>query len=334
MKRSVRVALLTVLLTFCIVGGAFAGGRQERGPDPEAQLSIAGHDQVVIGWSNASISNPWRIEMVRRVEEEARKYRNLTLLITHGEDSAAKQLSDCDDLLARGIDLLMLSPTSIDALNPVVDRAARMNVPLVVVQRETSNRNFTTLVWNDDLQLGSLAGAEMARILGHNGRIAIIEGFAGASSTLGRTQGMENTLRGYPNINILARLPGDYQEAKARSVMEDILTRHPDIDGVIVHSGTMARGALAAIRAAGRAGDIVIVTIGSENHVLKQIAEGNMHSTVMEPVSVGVEGLRQAIRVLEGQSFRKLAPTDSPIVNANNVEDWVRRDWDDDTWVY
>jgi ribose transport system substrate-binding protein len=272
--------------------------------------------------------------MVRRVEEEAKKYTNLTLLITHAQDSAAKQISDCDDLLARGVDLLMLTPTSIDALNPVVDRAARQKIPLVLVQRETSNRNFTSLVWNDDIQLGSLAASEMVRLLGHAGKIAIIEGFPGASSTLGRSRGIKKELELYPNIELLAALPGDYQEAKARSVMEDILTRYPDIDGVIVHSGTMARGALAAIRAAGKAGKIVIVSIGSENHVLKEIAKNNMHSTVMESVSVGVAGLRQAIAILENKPFRKLVPTESPIVNANNVDQWVRMDWADDTWVY
>jgi ribose transport system substrate-binding protein len=324
-----------VSVCFLIAGLVIAEGRKEAAPAEKTErITIEGRTKVTIGWSNASISNPWRIEMVRRVEEEAKKYTNLTLLITHAQDSAAKQISDCDDLLARGVDLLMLTPTSIDALNPVVDRAARQKIPLVLVQRETSNRNFTSLVWNDDIQLGSLAASEMVRLLGHAGKIAIIEGIPGASSTLGRSRGMKKKLELYPNIELLAALPGDYQEAKARSVMEDILTRYPDIDGVIVHSGTMARGALAAIRAAGKAGKIVIVSIGSENHVLKEIAKNNMHSTVMESVSVGVAGLRQAIAILENKPFRKLVPIESPIVNANNVDKWVRMDWADDTWVY
>lgn len=331
-KTTVLFMMVLILLSYPLLGE----GKKEAptGVQKSEQFKIEGKAKITIGWSNASISNPWRIEMVRRVEEEAKKYSNLTLLITHAQDSAAKQLADCDDLLARGIDLLMLSPASLDALNPVVDKAARMNIPLVVVQRETSNRNFTSLVWNDDVQLGLLAAAEMVRLLGHAGKIAVIEGIPGASSTLGRTKGIKKTLELYPNVELLATLPGDYQEAKARSVMEDILTRHPNIDGIIVHSGTMARGALAAIRAAGKAGKIIIVTIGSENHVLKEIARGNMHSTVMESVSVGVFGLRQAIAILENKPFRKFSPTESPIVNATNVHAWVKMDAPDDSWVY
>lgn len=319
MKR-LNIILLVVLLIFGILA---------------THGSVEAQDtEYVIGWSNASIGNPWRIEMVTRVEEELKNHPYVTMYITHAQDSAVKQISDCEDLLARGIDLLMLSPTSMDALNTIVDRAARMEIPCVVVQRETSNRDFTALVWNDDIQLGALAALETSRIIGHSGKVAIIEGFAGSPSALGRTKGSMDVIKLYPDIEVVASLPGDYQEAKARSVMEDILMTNPDLDAVIAQGGTMARGALSAIRAAGKAGEIKIITIGSENYVLKDIARGNMHSTVMETIGVGVEGFHKALKVLEGEGFRKLAPTMSPIVNEFNVEDWVRWDWEDDTWVY
>ena len=296
---------------------------------------VAEEEEFVIGWSNASIGNPWRIEMVERATRRLEEmYPQVTMYVTHAQDSVSRQISDAEDLLARDIDLLMLSPASMDGLNVIVDRAKNQGIPCVVVQRETSNRDFTALVWNDDKQLGALSGLEAARIMGHEGRVGIIEGFAGAPSTMNRNVGIKHSLELYPDIEVVAQLPGDYQEARARSVMEDILLREPDIDAMIIHSGTMARGALSAIRAEGRAGDIKIITIGSENHVLKEIARGNMHSTVMETVGVGADGIDKAMKVLQGEDFNKLFPTLSPIVTPLNVEEWVEWDWDDDTWVW
>lgn len=298
------------------------------------EIKLPAGKKFVVGWSNASMGNPWRIAMVKMVEEEAKKYPSVTLLITNAEDKAAKQISDAEDLMAKGIDILMLSPTTLHGVNPVVDKAAQKRIPLVVVQRETSNRNYTALVWNDDISLGMMAAIEMSRILGNEGKVAVVEGIPGASSTLGRTQGIKAALANYPNIKLVSLQPGDYQEAKALNAMENIMQANPDLEGVISHSGTMARGALKAIKNAGKAGKIKIVSIGSENHVLKEIKRGNMHSTVMEPTRVGVEGFKVALRLLAGEKIPKLNPTFASVVNSYNVDQWVKIDGPDDSWVW
>lgn len=320
----------TFLIIFMAVMGIFLLADWSFAQD----IKLPPGKKFIVGWSNASLGNPWRIAMVKMVEEEAKKYPNVTLLITNAEDKAAKQISDAEDLMAKGINILMLSPTTLHGVNPVVDKAAEKKIPLVVVQRETSNKNYTALVWNDDVSLGIMTVVEMARILGNEGKIAVIEGIAGASSTLGRTQGIKSAITNFPNLKLISLQPGDYQEAKAITAMENIMQANPDLNGVITHSGTMARGALKALKNMGKAGKIVIVSIGSENHVLKEIKRGNMHSTVMEPTRVGVEGFRVALRILAGEKIPKLNPTFAPVVNSYNVDAWVKMEWPDDSWVW
>jgi len=184
------------------------------------------------------------------------------------------------------------------------------------------------------VSLGMMTVVEMARILGNEGKIAVVEGIAGASSTLGRTQGIKSALANFPNLKLVSLQPGDYQEAKAITAAENIIQANPDLNGVITHSGTMARGALKALKNAGKAGKVVVVSIGSENHVLKEIKRGNMHSTVMEPTRVGVEGFRVALRLLAGERLPKLNPTFAPVVNSFNIDAWVKMDGPDDSWVW
>jgi len=297
-------------------------------------IKLPAGKKFTVGWSNASLGNPWRIAMVKMVEEEAKKYPGINLLITNAEDKAAKQISDAEDLMAKGINMLMLSPTTLHGVNPIVDKAAEKKIPLVVVQRETSNKNYTALVWNDDISLGIMAALEMSRILGNEGKVAVIEGISGASSSLGRTQGIKSALANYPNIKLVSLQPGDYQEAKGLTAMENIIQANPDLNGVISHSGSMARGALKALKNAGKAGKIILVSIGSENHVLKEIKRGSMHSTAMESTRVGVEGFRVALRLLAGEKLPKLNPTFAPVVNSYNIDQWVRMDGPDDSWVW
>ncbi|MBM4338703.1 MAG: sugar ABC transporter substrate-binding protein [Deltaproteobacteria bacterium] len=323
--RSRKILLVILCLTATILWAVGANGQD---------IKLPAGKKFTIGWSNASLGNPWRIAMVDMVKEEAKKYPSVNLLITNAEDKAAKQISDSEDLLAKGVDLLMLSPTTLHGVNPVVDKAVEKKVPLVVVQRETSNKNYTALVWNDDVALGTSAFVEMARILGMEGKVAVIEGIAGASSSLGRTQGIKSAAANYPNIKLVALQPGDYQEAKAITAMENIIQANPDLNGLISHSGTMARGALKALKNAGKAGKVIVVSIGSENHVLKEIKRGNMHSTVMEPTRVGVEGFRVGLRLLAGEKLPKLNPTYAPVVNSYNIDQWVKMDGPDDTWVW
>lgn len=325
MKKMQRCTVLAAALVLILAFPTWTIGQD---------IKLPAGKKFTIGWSNASLGNPWRIAMVKMVEEEAKRYPNVTLLTTNAEDKAAKQISDAEDLMAKGINILMLSPTTLHGVNPVVDKAAEKKIPLVVVQRETSNRNYTALVWNDDISLGMMAAIEMSRILGNEGKVAVIEGIPGASSTLGRTQGIKSAMANYPNIKLVSMQPGDYQEAKAITAMENIIQANPDLNGVITQGGTMARGALKALRNAGKAGKVILVSIGSENHVLKEIKRGNMHSTVMEPTRVGVEGFRVALRILAGENLPKLNPTFAPVVNSFNIDQWVKMDGPDDSWVW
>jgi ABC-type sugar transport system substrate-binding protein len=88
-----------------------------------------------IGFSNASVSNTWRVAMYDMMKEEAAKHPNVELLYTDANDNAAKQNSDVDDLLAKGIDALLISPSTEAALNPAIEKAYAKGIPVIVFDR-------------------------------------------------------------------------------------------------------------------------------------------------------------------------------------------------------
>ena len=81
----------------------------------------------VIGFSNASISNPWRVALLHSIEAEVAKHKDVfsKLIITDANDDPTKQIADIQDLVQRNVDVLLVSPATAEALDPVVGRATR-----------------------------------------------------------------------------------------------------------------------------------------------------------------------------------------------------------------
>ena len=103
----------------------------------------------VIGFSNASISNAWRVAFQHGVLWAAGQHADEIekFIVTDANDDPAKQINDIQDLISQGVDLLLIAPATEDALNSVVGRATRQGIPVVLVDRKvTDPENYITFV--------------------------------------------------------------------------------------------------------------------------------------------------------------------------------------------
>ena len=78
-------------------------------------------------------------------------------LVTDANDDPTKQIADIEDLISRGVDLLLIAPATEEALNPVVGRATKQGIPVVMVDRKvTSRENYITFVTASDTAVGRI----------------------------------------------------------------------------------------------------------------------------------------------------------------------------------
>ncbi len=282
------------------------------GPTP----SVA-QDTVLLGMSVSTQSNPFYRSLAEGVAAEAEAL-GVEVTILSADDQLEKQISDVEDLIAAGIDALLINATQDGALG-VVEQAAEAGIPVITLQRGVPSALVTSHIGTNNVLIGQLAAQWLIDRLGGAGKIVVLEGIPGAASSEDRKTGSTPVFEAAPGIEIVAQQTAEYDRATALTVMENILQATPDINAVFCYNDEMAMGALAALEAAGRT-DVIITGIDALPDALEAIAAGRLTMTIRIPVyDMGRLGVRYALEAIQGNMvpLRSVIPIE--FITAENV---------------
>ena len=238
-----------------------------------------------IGFSQGTMNHPWRVAMVEGNQRWAEEnLPNVELIVTDGQNDSGKQVADVESLMAQGIDVLMISPLTAQALTPIVQDVMDAGIPVVALDRKV-NTDVTVYITAQNEPIAALAGQFFADELGEKGNIVQIEGTAGASAADERKRGFEQVITTYPEMKIIATQNADFLRENATKFMEDTLQRFGpgEIQGVYAHNDEMALGAIAAIEAAGRQDEIMVTGLDGQNNAIQAIKDGRLFATFTFP---------------------------------------------------
>ena len=292
-----------------------------------------------IGFSNASETNTWRTALREAIEEEVAKYDNVHLLITDANDSPAKQVSDMEDLLTKRVDGLIIGAANLYVANPILDECEREGIPVVIVDRKVSSEKYDTFVSTDHMY-GAVRGlTKLVELIGGAGKVAVIEGLPGAGPAVERNAGYDAVLEKHPHVEAV-RQAGDWSRASGQRVMENIITAHPDLDGIHFDNGEMAVGGIQAMRAAGitddmmRANQPCLTWLDGYNGGLKMIKSGVGKYTILHPPRLhGLMSVRSMIQIFKGETVPRRQPIALDEITQENVDQFVAMDKPDDYWT-
>ena len=182
------------------------------------------------------------------------------------------------DLLARGVDAVLLSPVESAALMPAARAVMSEGMPLIVMDRDVPTEK-TLFIGQSNVTMGEQVAEVMAKDLGGSGNIVVITGLKGSSPAVDRDKGMKNVLEAHPDIKVLAVGDGEWIREPAVPIMEDFLTAYPNIDAVFAHAEELSWGAQLAIARASRCGDhIKQYTFDGSNAGFKSVKAGTFQS--------------------------------------------------------
>ena len=156
--------------------------------------------------------------------------------------------------------------------------------------------------------------------------ICIINGKEGKTDFVLRSQGFREAIESSGgDYTILAEEYSDSDRTQAQTIMENFLTTYPDIDVVFTASDDFGYGALNALEAAGRAGEIMLVSIDGQQEVLQAIKDGKWDLTVYQtPEMMADKAIEVAQKVLAGEEIDEYNQnTDYYLVTAENVDDYL-----------
>lgn len=292
-----------------------------------------------IGFSNISVVNSWRVQMVRELEQEKTLHPEITdLYITDAGGDVNKQIADVEDLLSKGIDALLLTPTSPDALVPVVQKALDKGIPVIVFNSGLTGGIETSFIGTDEVEFGYANGHWLMQQLNCKGQIIALDGIAGNSISEDRFKGLQKAITECPDPNavkVLSRTPADWAYDKGKIATEQALAAYPQIGGVWSQGGAMTQGAMEAFEAANRP---LVPMTGEDNNGFmkkwKQLAsKGFKGIAASEPTWLSAEALKLALDALNGKPVPKKKLLPVPVITDANLDQYVRADLSDEYWT-
>lgn len=259
----------------------------------------------LIGVSQPNLTEPWRIVMNNEISQEIEKHDNMRVIFSDAAGSPAKQKSDIDKLIDYGIDLLIVSMSDAELLTPKVSEIYQQ-IPVIVLDRDVLGYDYSLFIGLDNEIIGETAGYYVAdHYQGRTVGIMEIMGDVNSVSTKGRTEGFDNVIGGYANIEPLEKLECDWKRDTAQDKMGDYLDRGgrtPDV--IYAHSDDMAYGAYLALHDRGISGvDIIgMDALSGEKGGIELVKKGILVSTYTCPTG-GKEAIQSAVEILSNETI-------------------------------
>ncbi len=220
------------------------------------------------------------------------------------ETDYSRQIEIVDSMVTRHVDALAISATDRTALVAPVKRAMQAGIPVTVFDSGLDVKGYVTFVATDNYGAGQTAARKLAELVHGKGKVAELMQKPGGSSTGDRERGFDDTMaKEFPAINIVARQYGMGDPAKSRNAAEDILTAHPDLDGIFASAEANSIGAIQAIKARGLSGKIKLITFDSSDIHLAALKDGTIDvMLVQDAYRIGYEAVHSLVMKLNGQT--------------------------------
>lgn len=307
---------------------------REKALDPPVSNSKA----VDIAWFVATTQNDYFAAIADGIEA-ASKARNATVTTFDAGFDEQKQYAQIQDAIATGkFDAFIVTPVNAPGVVPAVAEAAEAGITVVCGGGYPCGDDFVSKVSNAEGVVAQTAIPEWS--LGESTGRLIVEACEGkdpcevaqlpgamipAEEAL--FDGIKQVLASHPEIELVARVEGEYLAAPAQAATQDILQAHPGLDVVAASSDAMAAGVELAADAVGGEDRVEIIGLAGGERGLAKIREGAWFGTVMMyPVDEGLYLVDQAVRAARSQPFEagidpaEELPWPRVFTQANSVE--------------
>lgn len=306
MKKNLFIITLIVLFTL-----TFASG-----------LALA--EEYKVGFSVSTLSNPFFVNM-REAGEERAEELGLDLITLDAQDDVSEQVTQIQDLITRGVDVLIVNPVDSDAISLAVQEANRAQIPVITVTRPAKNGEVEQHFDVDNKECGNLVAEKVVEDLDGQGNIAILEGLPGAVSTEDRQEGFMEVIDNKDDLKVVDSLTANYSRSEGQSVTEDIIESNPDLDAIYAHNDEMALGAVRALSAANKLEDVKVYGIDAIEDALEAVKNGDMNATIMQQPKLQMKtAVESADKIIQGESLEEeVVYIPVRLVDQSNVNEYI-----------
>jgi ABC-type sugar transport system substrate-binding protein len=250
-------------------------------------------------------ANPFRITETQSIKDEAAKLGITDLTATNANSEFNKQISDVEQMIDSGVQVLVIAPLNSDGWDSVFAKASAKHIPIITIDRKINAspcKDYLTFIGSDFAEQGKRAADEMAKALGNKGKVAILLGAPGNNVTTLRTSGFKDEIaKVAPDVKIVFEQTGNFAREDGQKVTEQLLQSNPDINGIYGENDEMALGAVTALKGAGKkAGDVKVVSVDGTKSAVQNIVDGWASAVIESNPRFGPLAFDTASKFLSG----------------------------------
>ncbi|MGL4988421.1 MAG: ribose ABC transporter substrate-binding protein RbsB [Cetobacterium sp.] len=265
-----------------------------------------------IGFVLSTQDNPFFVTLKEGAVLKAKELGH-EIIVLDSQNDPSKELSNVEDLIVNGIDVLLVNPTDSDAIISSIKAANRFKVPVITLDRSSNGGKVVSHIASDNAAGGVLAGQFLLKKLeGKSNSIVELEGIPGTTAARDRGNGFNSAVNG--KLNTVAKQAADFDRTKGLNVMENILQGQPNINAIFAHNDEMALGALKAVEAAGKK-NILIVGFDATEDAVRAVKDGKLAATVAQkPDEIGIQGVLAAHKIINKENIPEFIPVQLELI--------------------
>ncbi|UOM36230.1 ABC transporter substrate-binding protein [Acuticoccus sp. I52.16.1] len=282
-----------------------------------------------IGISVGLLGNPFFVATIKGIEDRAKEINpDVQVTSVSADYDLNKQVSQIDNFIAAGVDIIMLNAVDAKAIAPAVKRA--QNAGITVAAFDVSAPGADVTVMTDNVAAGRKACQYIIDQIGEEGNVIIINGPA-SSSILDRVEGCKEVFSAHSGINVLSDdQNGQGSREGGLAVMQGLLTRYDDIDAVFAINDPTAIGAQLAAKQLNRDGFIITAVDGAPDieEELEDESALIKASASQDPYVMAGEALKMGYDAFQGNTPEEdTVLLDPELITAENLESY--KGWTD-----
>ncbi|MBN6885692.1 ribose transport system substrate-binding protein [Cytobacillus horneckiae] len=304
-KLFVMVMILFIVSACSLEGGDTKGTEEKGAKDDTAAKKI--------GISISTLNNPYFVTLKDSAEAKAKELGMETTTVD-AQNDPAKQVSDIEDLIQQGVDILLINPADSSAIAAAINSANNSNIPVITVDRSAEGGEVVAHVASDNAAGGKMAGEYIIEQLGEEAKVVELEGIPGSSAARERGAGFNEAIAAASGYEVASKQAANFDRAQGLTVMENIIQSTKDFKAVFAHNDEMALGAVQALNAAGLT-DVIVVGFDATEDAVKAVEDGKMAATVAQkPDLMGEQAVEAAQKVLKDETVEEFIPVELELI--------------------
>lgn len=311
--RRFRLLVATALVVgvgAAVTGASLAATSQQAAPKAKYTIAVVPKSVGLFYWGS-----------VHAGAAAAAKHFGVNIVWkgTADETDVTGQVNILQDFINKHISGIAFAATDAHALVPTTKTALKAHIPVVSIDSGISPQSVP-LVATDNIKAAGKAADLLAKQLHGHGKVALLPFVPSAATSIQRQEGFEKELKKYPGMKLVAVQYDQSDVNKALSVMQDILTAHPDLNGVFAANEPGVIGTIHALIGAGKIGKVKVIGFDNAPDEVTALGQGQISALIVQnPYKIGYEGVAEVVSLLHHKTVPHILDTGAIVATKANM---------------